>query len=494
MDVIAGRKTSGKITGKILVNGHPQTFPTFNRLMGYCEQVDVHVGMHTVREAIDFSAKLRLPSDVTAEQRERFVTQILADLELTSLSNRIIGDANVEGLSPGELKRLTIGVELAANPTFLFLDEPTSGLDARAAMIVVRVIRKIAQRGRSVVCTIHQPSADLFDQFDRLLLLKSGGKEVYFGNVGEEGVDVVSYFMNADIDAKYYRPELPEKVNVASWMLDVIGAGTSAKGLIAPYDEVYKASELRKQNMETVTRLSTPDASVKPASFDTVYASTASAQFRHVLHRLFTVYWRDTSYNSVKFFLMGFLGIIFGLVYLKINDDDEAGMISKISVMYMSFGFMGVLQSSNALPVVFKLREVFYRERASNTFAPWIYSTTLGIVELPYLFICAFLFTLPLYFLVGFENSGTLFWKFVLVLFLGATFFCYMGQLFASLMPNIQVANMIQGLCFTFFFLFGGVFIQKGSMPIGWQWMYYIVRNTRTQRTAGDESARCDLC
>jgi ABC-type multidrug transport system ATPase subunit len=181
MDVIAGRKTTGTITGAILVNGVPQTFPSFNRFSGYCEQTDVHVGQHTVQEAIEFSAKLRLPPEVTDEQRTRFVSQILQDLELDQIAHRLVGDVSVEGLAPGERKRVTIGVELAANPTFLFLDEPTSGLNSRSARIVMRVIRKIAERGRSVICTIHQPSAELFGMFDRLLLLKSGGKEVYFG-------------------------------------------------------------------------------------------------------------------------------------------------------------------------------------------------------------------------------------------------------------------------------------------------------------------------
>jgi ABC-type multidrug transport system ATPase subunit len=125
MDVIAGRKTAGKVEGSIRVNGHPQSFPSFNRLMGYVEQTDIHVGMHTVREAIEFSAKLRLPSGVTDEARGHFVEHLLDELELRPLADRIIGDANVEGLSPGELKRLTIAVEMAANPTFLFLDEPS---------------------------------------------------------------------------------------------------------------------------------------------------------------------------------------------------------------------------------------------------------------------------------------------------------------------------------------------------------------------------------
>lgn len=125
MDVIAGRKTSGTITGEILVNGHKQSFPTFSRLAAYVEQMDVLLGTDTVREAIEFSARLRLPAEVSDEQRKRFVDQILDDLELTSIADRIIGDAASDGLSPGQLKRVTIGVELAANPTFLFLDEPS---------------------------------------------------------------------------------------------------------------------------------------------------------------------------------------------------------------------------------------------------------------------------------------------------------------------------------------------------------------------------------
>jgi ABC-type taurine transport system ATPase subunit len=125
MDVIAGRKTAGKVEGSIRVNGHPQSFPSFNRLMGYVEQTDIHLGLHTVREAIEFSAKLRLPSSVSDDARARFVELLLDELELRALAHRIIGDANVEGLSPGELKRLTIAVEMAANPALLFLDEPS---------------------------------------------------------------------------------------------------------------------------------------------------------------------------------------------------------------------------------------------------------------------------------------------------------------------------------------------------------------------------------
>ncbi len=111
------------MTGSILIDGHSQTFPAFSRLCGYCEQQDNHVGTQTVREALEFSARLRLSSALYATELARFVEQILSELELSAIADRLIGDATVEGLSPGELKRVTIGVELAANPTFLFLDE-----------------------------------------------------------------------------------------------------------------------------------------------------------------------------------------------------------------------------------------------------------------------------------------------------------------------------------------------------------------------------------
>ena len=292
--------------------------------------------------------------------------------------------------------------------------------------------------------------------FDRLLLLKSGGKAVYFGEIGEEGARVANYFLDAAVDGKYYRPRPPEQVNVASWMLDVIGAGTSAKGLIAPYEQVYASSELCAENMAEVKRLATPAPGSDPPTFADRYAAPVWAQFEHVLRRLLTIYWRDQSYNNIRFFLMVFCGTMLGLVYQGVNDDDEPGINSKIAVVYMGVGLIGVLISSTALPETFKLRAAFYRERSSNTYAPWVYSTALGLVELPYLFVCTFLYSLPLYFIVGYKHDGQLFWQFVLVLYIFAFLFASVGQLMASWFPNIQVANIVQGLVFTFIFLFGG--------------------------------------
>lgn len=130
----------------------------------------------TVLEAITFSAELRLGAAVDAATRRDFVQGIVEVLELGS-----VGAQRVSTLGRGELKRLTVGVELAANSPILFCDEPTTGLDSRSAAVVMRVLRKIASTGRTVVCTIHQPSSDVFFEFDRCLLLAPGGKTVFFG-------------------------------------------------------------------------------------------------------------------------------------------------------------------------------------------------------------------------------------------------------------------------------------------------------------------------
>ena len=124
MDVIAGRKTVGRIEGDILVNGEPKNTATFQRLAGYCEQNDIHVGTATVREALRFSALMRLPKEVPREKREKFVEEVMQLVGLAKIADRLIGDESIGGLSTGELKLVTIAVELVANPSLIFLDEP----------------------------------------------------------------------------------------------------------------------------------------------------------------------------------------------------------------------------------------------------------------------------------------------------------------------------------------------------------------------------------
>ncbi|CAM8933456.1 unnamed protein product [Rhodiola kirilowii] len=183
MDVLAGRKTGGYIEGTISISGYPKKQETFARVTGYCEQNDIHSPNVTVYESLLYSAWLRLSSDVDTETRKMFVEEVMDLIELRPLRDALVGLPGMDGLSTEQRKRLTIAVELVANPSIVFMDEPTSGLDARAAAIVMRTVRNTVDTGRTVVCTIHQPSIDIFEAFDELLLMKRGGQVVYAGQL-----------------------------------------------------------------------------------------------------------------------------------------------------------------------------------------------------------------------------------------------------------------------------------------------------------------------
>ncbi|GLT73346.1 hypothetical protein SLA2020_452130 [Shorea laevis] len=174
-------KTGGYIEGDIRISGHPKEQCTFARISGYVEQNDIHSPQVTVEESLWFSSSLRLPKEVNKEKRHEFVEEVMRLVELDTLRHALVGLPGRTGLSTEQRKRLTIAVELVANPSIIFMDEPTSGLDARAAAIVMRTVRNTVDTGRTVVCTIHQPSIDIFEAFDELLLMKRGGK-LFSGN------------------------------------------------------------------------------------------------------------------------------------------------------------------------------------------------------------------------------------------------------------------------------------------------------------------------
>ncbi|RLN54609.1 hypothetical protein BBJ28_00021987, partial [Nothophytophthora sp. Chile5] len=191
MDVIAGRKTGGKISGKILLNGYEANDLAIRRCTGYCEQMDVHSEAATIREALTFSSFLRQDASISDAKKYDSVNECIELLGLEDIADQIIRGSSVE-----QMKRLTIGVELAAQPSVIFLDEPTSGLDARSAKLIMDGVRKVADSGRTIICTIHQPSAEVFYLFDCLLLLKRGGETVFYGDLGENCRNLIDYFEN----------------------------------------------------------------------------------------------------------------------------------------------------------------------------------------------------------------------------------------------------------------------------------------------------------
>jgi len=268
---------------------------------------------------------------------------------------------------------------------------------------------------------------------------------------------------------------MPRNANPATWMLDVIGAGVVGKTRqIADYATVFDKNEQAVRAAAEVETLSKPvaDAEKKLNTNTSVYATSVWNQFKHVFTRFVVSHWRNVEFNFTRLMIITILGVIFGLVYLQVDDTDAPGVASKIGVVFMTTTFNGVIYSATALPVLVRLRAAFYREQSSNTYSSWAYSTSLLLLDLPYIFLGTFLFMLSSYFMIGFENSAQRFFEYFASQFMLSVCFSYLGQLVSVLAPDIIVANILQGTLFTFVHLFGGVFIRAPDIPIGWQWFY----------------------
>ncbi|KAK4470684.1 hypothetical protein MN116_006214 [Schistosoma mekongi] len=184
LDVLAGRKNPSQLTGYVLLNGQFMPSNVRRRLCGYVVQENIAVDTLTVRENITFSATLRLPCCTTARERSVKVSSIIDELGLTSVADRILGTQLVCGVSGGERKRTCIGIELVSDPLVLYLDEPTTGLDAYTAESIIRTLRRLADLGRTIVFSIHQPKYSIYRLFDRLTII-SNGQMIYHGPAGQ---------------------------------------------------------------------------------------------------------------------------------------------------------------------------------------------------------------------------------------------------------------------------------------------------------------------
>ncbi|KAE8693681.1 ABC transporter G family member 37 [Hibiscus syriacus] len=238
MDVLSGRNTSGYFEGDIRIGGYPKVQQTYARISAYCEQTDIHSPMITVEESVMYSAWLRLPTEIDKSKRLEFVAEVLQMIELDEIKDALVGIPWVRGITPEQRKRLTIAVELVSNPSIIFMDEPTSGLDARAAAIVMRVVKNIVDTKRTIVCTIHQPSIDIFEAFDELILMKKGGQMIYSGELGQHSSRLIEYFEGIP-----GVPKIKENHNPATWMLEVTSPSAEAH-LGIDFARIYKESYL----------------------------------------------------------------------------------------------------------------------------------------------------------------------------------------------------------------------------------------------------------
>ncbi|KAI9109476.1 hypothetical protein K1719_019530 [Acacia pycnantha] len=470
MDVLAGRKTGGYIEGDIRISGFSKKQETFARISGYCEQTDIHSPQVTIRESLIYSAFLRLPKEVSKEEKMQFVDQVMDLVELDDLKDAIVGLPGVTGLSTEQRKRLTIAVELVANPSIIFMDEPTSGLDARAAAIVMRTVRNTVDTGRTVVCTIHQPSIDIFEAFDELLLMKRGGQVIYAGPLGRNSHKIVEYF-----EAIPGVPKIKDKYNPATWMLEVSSIAAEVR-LGMDFAEHYKSSSLFQRNKALVKELSTPPPGAIDLYFPTQYSQSTWGQFKSCIWKQWLTYWRSPDYNLVRFFFTLVAGLMVGTIFWKIGKkrDSSTDLTMIIGAMYASVLFIGINNCSTVQPIVAIERTVFYRERAAGMYSALPYAIAQVVTEIPYVLVQAVYYSLLVYAMVSFEWAADKFLWFFFVCFFSFLYFTYYGMMTVSITPNHQVAAIFAAAFYGLFNIFSGFFIPRPKIPKWWVWYYWI--------------------
>ncbi|TYH79549.1 hypothetical protein ES332_D03G072300v1 [Gossypium tomentosum] len=462
MDVLAGRKTGGYIDGNITISGFPKKQETFARVSGYCEQNDIHSPHVTVYESLLYSAWLRLPAEVKAETRKMFIEEVMELVELNPLRQAIVGLPGVNGLSTEQRKRLTIAVELVANPSIIFMDEPTSGLDARAAAIVMRTVRNTVDTGRTVVCTIRQPSIDIFEAFDELFLMKRGGQEIYVGPLGHHSKHLIKYFEGIQGVSK-----IKDGYNPTTWMLEVT---TTAQELALGVDftDIYKNSDLYRRNKVLIEDLSKPAPGSKELHFPTQYSQSFLTQCVACLWKQHWSYWRNPPYTAVRFLFTTVIALMFGTMFWDLGSKMNSGqdLTNAMGSMYAAVLFLGVQNSSSVQPVVVVERTVFYRERAAGMYSAMPYAISQVIIEMPYIFIEAATYGLIVYAMIGFEWTAAKFFWYLFFMYFTLLYFTFYGMMAVAVTPNYHIASIVSAAFYGIWNLFSGFIIPRPSMPV----------------------------
>ncbi|VUC23836.1 unnamed protein product [Clonostachys rosea] len=480
LDTLAGRITAGAVTGSIYVNGTERD-RSFRRRMGYVQQNDIHLHTTTVREALQFSALLRQPKSTSKAEKLAYVEEVLEIMDMTQYAEAIVGVPG-EGLNIEQRKRLTIAVEMASKPELLlFLDEPTSGLDSQTAWSICTLLRKLADSEQTILCTIHQPSSQLFSMFDQLLLLDKGGTTLYFGNIGPDAASVIKYFERQDAPA--YRAH----ENPAEWILQVTGNLPETTEVDNPplvrqdWSQKWESSPEKAAVVEELEnlrnlRFNTPMNLTE--EYQDTYATTQFRQFAIVSRRIFNEQWRDPSYTLSKITLCISLSFINGFSFYKTSLDIQ-GLTSLIFSMFLITQLFSCINQL-IIPRFVKGRQLFEaRERHSNSYTWSVFIAANIFTELVWQTAISVAVFVCWYYPVGLyrqNNSphplherGLL--NFILI-WLFNLWANTMSQVFGAGIEHGELVVQAATLCFWLSLVFCGILVPPDSLGSFWIWMY----------------------
>jgi len=408
LDVLAGRLSSNlSRSGSIFLNGRESNLSY--GVAAYVRQEDVLMGTLTVKETLMFVARLRLPPDVNGQTREQRVEDVIAELGLKEAADVSVGNWYLKGISGGQRRRLSIGCELLISPKLLFLDEPTSGLDAASAYFVMKGIRALAERGRTVITVIHQPSSEVFDLFDKLCLL-STGRLVYFG----DAVRAIDLFRDAGLPC-------PERVNPADHFLhctnrdfDLIETEVfeSVDAQITALINTFDKSTFKRDMQAACERLSAEGDRYRGPSKRSRYIQRAAA----LTWRTLLDYVRNLGVFWMRVAMYVLLCICIGTIYFDMGKE-WIEVQSRANLMFFVTAFL-TFMSIAAFPAYIEELQVYTKEVLNGYYTTSVYVIASTVASAPFLFLIAISSTVCAYFLAGLNSDAEAFFYFVLNLYL----------------------------------------------------------------------------
>lgn len=477
LEVLAGKIRPSSPSASILVNGQPMDRQHFRRISGYVMQDDALFPMLTVRETLLYSARLRLPSVVPMSEKLARVEALMAELGLTHVAASRIGNESIRGVSGGERRRVSIGVDVIHDPAVLILDEPTSGLDSAAALHVCIMLRSMAvSRNRTIILSIHQPGYRILQQFHAVLILAQGSV-VHHGSLE---------LLSSRLAAAGH--QIPVQVNVLEYAIESIDTLDSSQQ--SSIFSVRGKTDLPVLSLQALFELEPPrapmtpnyettssDASPSRRSDDDVpdkvrYANSCLKEIGILSHRFVKNIIRTKQLLMAR--TMQAIGCSTGLgtIYLHMGYGNP-GMQKRVGFLAFSLTYL-LTSSIEVLPMFLEERNILTRETSRGAYRVSSYVLSSTLVFLPFLLFIAILFAGPVYYMVGLAPQLGAFLFFLLVIWLVLLTANSFVSFCSALVSDFIIGNTVVTGFMGAFFLFSGFFIAKDYLPKGWLWMHYI--------------------
>ncbi|OSX64901.1 hypothetical protein POSPLADRAFT_1064969 [Postia placenta MAD-698-R-SB12] len=476
IEILTGKSKSGHTTGSVSFLPYSAHRGSSNEAprVGFVPQQDILPHTLSVREALLFAAELRLPESIPHAEKLARVDAVIDQLGLSHIRDMHIGDGEKRGISGGEMRRVSIGLELVARPDILILDEPTSGLDSVSAKKVTEVLAALAhdpQNPTAVIASIHQPSSQLFQTFDRILLL-AHGRALYYG---KGGLAPAEHFSGQGIP-------YPNGYNVADYLLDVASDPPLSLFQSAGSSGSEKTSSREPVDVEKITSreiMSTVEAEEKGLKramrtfVGPKYATTFLTQLEVLSGREWKILRRDKTLFFTHVAVACVLGVFCGGLYYK-TGITIAGFQSRVGCLFF-LGALIAFSSLSALYNIVEIRPLFLRERSASYYSPtaWLLSRLIFDV-VPLRILPTLIVASITYWMVGFAHDAAHFFKFLFILVLYTLAMTLFNFLLACLFRNGGIAILLSALLALYQMTYAGFFVHLNSIPPVLRWLQWL--------------------